>query len=75
MNIFIVASKMIDPDFDPLALLDELAHEMVRLNNRQQKVEQYLQEMSVQNQNIARHLAEQSDELTDLLIRLGKLAK
>lgn len=66
---------MIDPDFDPLALLDELAHEMVRLNNRQQKVEQYLQEMSVQNQNIARHLAEQSDELTDLLIRLGKLAK
>lgn len=64
---------MIDPDFDPLKILDELAHEVVRLNQRQQRVEQFLQEMAEQHANIAEHLAGQSQELTEIFRAIGKL--
>lgn len=64
---------MIDPDFDPLKLLEELAHEVVRLNQRQQQVEKFLREMAEQNANIAEHLAGQSQEIYDIYKTLGKL--
>lgn len=63
---------MIDPDFDPLALLEELAHEMVRLNQRQHTLEKFLQELAVQNANIAEHLYDQTEEINRLYHVLGK---
>jgi predicted nucleic acid-binding Zn-ribbon protein len=64
---------VIDPDFDPLAILDELAHEMVRLNQRQHQLEQFLTELAGQNANIADHLAEQSRALNEIYRTLGKM--
>ena len=64
---------MIDPDFDPLALLDELAHEVVKLNQRQHQLEVFLREMAEQNANIAEHLSGQSQELTEIFRAIGKL--
>lgn len=64
---------MIDPEFDPLRLLEELAHEVVRLNQRQQQTESFLRELSIQNENIANHIAGQSNELGDIYHELGKI--
>lgn len=49
---------MLDPNFDPLTLLNELAHEMVRLSQQQIKLEQFMQELADQHCHIAEHLAE-----------------
>ena len=62
-----------DPDFDPLAILDELAHELVRLNERQTRVELYLQELAEQHANIAEHLADQSNQIYQIYYTLGKM--
>lgn len=63
---------MIDPDFDPLAVLDELAREMVRLNQRQLTLEHFLKELAEQNANIAEHLADQSNEINKIYYELGR---
>lgn len=57
---------MLDPKFDPLALLEELAYEIVRLNKRQQKLEQFMQELAEQHVIIAEYLAEQQQELHEI---------
>ena len=64
---------MIDPDFDPLRVLDEITHEVVRLGGRQIKTEEFIQELAKQNNNIANHLASQADELSAIYNELGKI--
>ena len=54
---------MIDPDFDPLRVLDEITHEVVRLGGRQIKTEEFIQELAKQNNNIANHLAKILNEV------------
>lgn len=63
---------MLDPNFDPLELLRELSIEVVRLNERQFKVEQYLKELADQHANIAEHLYDQSTEINKLYLELGR---
>ena len=62
-----------DPDFDPLALLDELAHEVVRLNDRQNTLEQFFKDLANQHANIANHIGGQSQEINELYQELGRI--
>jgi hypothetical protein len=64
---------LIDPDFDPLALLEELSEEVVRLNNRQLQLERFFQELANQHTSIANHLGGQSQDITELYKELGKI--
>lgn len=64
---------MIDPDYNPYDVLEELAIEMQRLNDRQMQVELFLKDLSVQHANIAKHLGEQNNDITKLYKELGNI--
>ena len=64
---------MIDPDYNPYDLLEELAEEVARLNNRQLQLERFFQELANQHTSIANHLGGQSQDITELYKELGRL--
>ena len=65
--------ELFSGDWDPYTLLHQLAHDVVNLNDRLLRAEQYLQQVINQNANMAEHLADQSKELTEIYVALGKL--
>lgn len=66
-------NNLLNKDYNPYDLLEELAAEVVRLNDRQLKLERFFQELANQHANIAQHLGGQSQELTDIYIEIGRL--
>jgi hypothetical protein len=55
---------VLNPNYNPYDLLEELAMEVQRLNDRQIQLERFLKDLSVQHANIAKHISTQSNELT-----------
>lgn len=73
MQVNIGTTAMMDPNFDPLSVLDELAHEVVRLKKRQLELERFFQELANQHSNIAQHVGGQSQEITEIYNELGRI--
>jgi predicted nucleic acid-binding Zn-ribbon protein len=67
------AHEVIDPDFNPYDLLEELAHELVRLNDRQNKLEKFFQELVEQHHSIANHMGGQTREVQKIYHSIGHL--
>lgn len=57
---------MIDKDFDPLKMLNEMAHEVVRLGERQIQTEAMLRELAQQHERLTRHIADQAAQIHEI---------
>ena len=57
---------MIDKDFDPLKMLNEMAHEVVRLGERQIQTEAMLRDLANQHERLTRHIADQAAQIHEI---------
>jgi predicted nucleic acid-binding Zn-ribbon protein len=64
---------VLNPNYNPYDLLEELAIEVQRLNDRQMQLERFLKDLSVQHANIAKHIGTQSNELTNIYREMGNI--
>jgi predicted nucleic acid-binding Zn-ribbon protein len=64
---------VLNPNYNPYDLLEELAMEVQRLNDRQIQLERFLKDLSVQHANIAKHISTQSNELTNIYREMGNI--